>query len=58
MLDELDVDGLVGTNAHEMERSAALSDHLEIVGVLGVVESAKRTIFDTESIFPEVEDSC
>jgi hypothetical protein len=54
MLDELYIDRLVRPNAHEVKRSTALSDHLEISSVLGVIEAAERSIFDAETVLPEM----
>jgi hypothetical protein len=54
VLDELYIHRLVGPNAHEVKRSTALSDHLKISRVLGVVEASERSIFDAETILPEM----
>jgi hypothetical protein len=54
VLDELDIDWLIMSNTHEVEWGAALTNHLKIGGILGVVKSAEGSIFDTESILPEM----
>jgi predicted nucleic acid-binding protein len=54
MLLELDIDWLFGSDTHQVERSTALANHLEIGGILGVVESAKLSIFNAETVLPEM----
>jgi hypothetical protein len=54
VLDQLDVDWLVGADTHEMERSSSVADHAEVGSILGVVEAAERAVFYAETILPEV----
>jgi hypothetical protein len=54
MLDELYINRLIRSNAHEVERSTALSDHLKISSILGIVKTAERTIFNAETILPKM----
>ena len=57
MLVELDVDGLVVGDVHEVDRGAARADDGEVGGVLGVVEAVQRAVFDAEAVIPEVQDA-
>lgn len=40
-----------------MQRSAALTNHLEIGRVLGVVKATKRAIINAETVFPKMKNS-
>jgi hypothetical protein len=54
VLNELNIDGLIRSNTHEVKRGTAVSDHLEISSILRVVKAAQRSILNTEAILPEV----
>jgi hypothetical protein len=54
MLDELHINGLIRSNAHEVERSTTLSDHLKISSILGIIEATEWTIFNAETILPKM----
>jgi hypothetical protein len=54
VLDKLDINWLIGSDAHQVQRSTTLSDHLEISSILRVVEAAERSIFNAETILPEM----
>jgi hypothetical protein len=54
VLDKLNVDSLIRLDTHEMERGTTAANHLEISGVLSVVESSEGSIFDTEAVLPQV----
>jgi len=57
MLLQLDVERLVVSDVHEVDRGATLLDHAQGVGVLGVVEASQGTVVDAEAVAPYVEDA-
>jgi hypothetical protein len=57
VFDELHINRLIRSNAHKMERSTTLSDHLKIGSILGIIETAKWAIFNAETILPEVQNA-
>jgi hypothetical protein len=54
VFDKLDIDWLIRSDSHQVQRRTTLSDHLEISSILRVVEAAERSIFDAETILPEM----
>jgi hypothetical protein len=54
VLDELYIDRLIWPNAHEVEGGTTLSDHLQVGRILCIVEPSERSIFNAETILPEV----
>jgi hypothetical protein len=52
---KLDVDGSIMLHIHQMERSSALPDHLQIGLVGGIVEPTQLAIIDAEAILPDVQ---
>jgi hypothetical protein len=57
MLLKFHVDGLIVADIHQMERSSALSDHLEIHSVVWIIKPAEFPVINTESILPKMQNS-
>lgn len=54
---QLDVDGLVVVDVHQVQRRPTLADHLQVRGVLWVVEAVQLAVVDAEAVGPEVQDA-
>jgi hypothetical protein len=54
MFDKLNINRLIGADTHKMERSTALANHSEVCSILSIIKSAKFSIFNTESVLPEM----
>jgi hypothetical protein len=52
---QLDIDWLVILNVHQMQRSSTLSNHIQISGILRVVETVQLPVINAEAIGPKVE---
>lgn len=51
---KLDIYWLVIGHVHEVDRRAARLDDGEVCSVLRVVKAVERTVFDAESVVPEM----
>jgi hypothetical protein len=54
---ELDIDRLIQLDVHQVQWGTTIADHLEILGVAGVVKAPQLAIVNAESIRPQVQDT-